>query len=342
MEGNPAALFFLSAGLFMGWSLGANDAANIMGTAVSTKMIKFRSAALIISVFVALGALISGAGTTKTLGELGDIVRLEEAFMASLAAALVVMVMTKNGLPVSTSQSIIGSIIGWNLYHGHTIDWSLLIRIAGTWVFAPVLGAVMAMVLFVIFAYIWKVLPVHIVRRDQWLRIALVIAGAFGAYSLGANNMANVMGVFVNSLNLPPLTLNTITVLNGQQMLFLLGAISVSVGVYTYSMKVMSTIGTGIMRLAPAHALIIVLSSALVLFLFASQNLQAWLISHNLPSFPLVPVSQSQAVVGSVVGIGIAKGGRNIKLALLGKIFLGWVITPVASIIVVFFLLTFS
>ncbi len=342
MGPNPAALFFLSAGLFMGWSLGANDAANIMGTAVSTRMIKFRSAALIIAIFVTLGAVISGAGTTETLGELGRINRLEEAFMASLAAALVVMVMTRNGLPVSTSQSIIGSLVGWNLYHGHSIDWSLLLRIAGTWVFAPVLGALMATLLSLLFSWLWINIPVHILRRDRWLRMALMAAGAFGAYSLGANNMANVMGIFVNSLQIPGLSMSGMTILSGQQMLFLLGALAVTAGVFTYSYKVMSTIGSGIYRLTPAHALIIVLSSALVLFLFASQSLQTFLLANNLPAFPLVPVSQSQAVVGSVVGIGLAKGGRNIKLSLLAKIFAGWVITPLASIVLVFFLLTFS
>ena len=48
---------FLSSGLFLGWSLGANDASNIFGTAVGTKMIKFRTAALISSVFVIIGAV---------------------------------------------------------------------------------------------------------------------------------------------------------------------------------------------------------------------------------------------------------------------------------------------
>ena len=47
-------IFFLSSGLFLGWSLGANDAANIFGTAVGTKMIKFKTAALICSMFIIL------------------------------------------------------------------------------------------------------------------------------------------------------------------------------------------------------------------------------------------------------------------------------------------------
>jgi PiT family inorganic phosphate transporter len=63
-------LFFLSSGLFLGWSLGANDAANIFGTAVGTKMIRFRTAAIICSIFIILGAVISGAGASHTLIEL--------------------------------------------------------------------------------------------------------------------------------------------------------------------------------------------------------------------------------------------------------------------------------
>ena len=53
-------LFFLSGGIFLGWSLGANDAANIFGTAVGTRMIKFTQAAIIASIFVMLGAMIQG------------------------------------------------------------------------------------------------------------------------------------------------------------------------------------------------------------------------------------------------------------------------------------------
>ena len=55
---------FLSSGLFLGWSLGANDAANLFGTAVGTKMVRFATAALVASVFVVLGAVSGGAGAS--------------------------------------------------------------------------------------------------------------------------------------------------------------------------------------------------------------------------------------------------------------------------------------
>ena len=64
-------LIFLLGGLFLGWSLGANDAANVFGTAVGTRMVSFGSAAIVCSVFVILGAIISGGGTTETLADEG-------------------------------------------------------------------------------------------------------------------------------------------------------------------------------------------------------------------------------------------------------------------------------
>ena len=51
-------LIFLLGGLFLGWSLGANDAANVFGTAVGTRMVQFKTAAIICSLFVILGAII--------------------------------------------------------------------------------------------------------------------------------------------------------------------------------------------------------------------------------------------------------------------------------------------
>ena len=80
-------LLFLTSGLFLGWALGANDAANVFGTAVGTRMVRFGTAAIICSIFVILGAVVSGAGAAHTLGKLGAINALAGSFMAAVAAA---------------------------------------------------------------------------------------------------------------------------------------------------------------------------------------------------------------------------------------------------------------
>lgn len=323
-------LLLLSSGLFLGWSLGANDAANVFGTAVGTKMIRFRTAAVIGSGFVVLGAIISGAGATETLGKLGSVNAMAGAFTVALAAALTVLWMTRLKLPVSTSQAIVGAIIGWNVYAQLPTNYNSLTKIVSTWVLCPVLSALFAVIFFFIFKYVVSRLPLSIIRLDAYTRLGLILAGAFGSYSLGANNIANVMGVFVPISPFGPSSFMLFD-LSSAQKLFLLGGIAISVGIITYSYKVMETVGSNIFKLSPVSALVVVLSSSAVLFIFASEGLKMWLTARGLPSFPLVPVSSSQAVVGAVIGIGIAKGGRNINYGILGKISIGWVTTPIAA-----------
>ena len=330
--------FFLSAGLFMGWSLGANDAANIFGTAVGTKMIRFTTAAIICSIFVILGAVAGGSGTAHTLGKLGSIDAIAGAFAVSASAAFTVMMMTKRGLPVSTSQAIVGAIIGWNVFGGIQTDTDVLIKITQTWVFTPILAAIFAVVIYFIVKFIIEHTSVHVVKMDKYTRYGLLIAGAFGSYSLGSNNIANVMGVFIQVSPFQDLTIGSIT-FTGIQQLFLLGGIAIAIGVFTFSKKVMMTVGNSIFKLSPISAFIVVLSSSLVLFVFSSEGLHSFLTSNNLPAFPLVPVSQSQAVVGSIMGVGLAKGGRNIDLSRIGKIATGWVLTPLIALVITFIVL---
>lgn len=332
---------FLSSGLFLGWSLGANDAANVFGTAVGTKMVKFRTAAIVCSIFIILGAVYAGAGASATLGELGHINALPGAFMVAFSAAISVYWMIQGGLPVSTSQAIVGAIVGWNYYSGKPTDVAVFSKIVSTWVLCPLLSGIIAIIIYLIVKSLLKHFHIHLIRQDSYTRIGLIVAGAFGAYALGANNIGNVMGVFVDSSPFQSLKIGNFFTLNGTQILFLVGGLAISSGVISYSQKVINTVGNGLMSMTPIVAWIVVVSQSLVLFIFASKGLQNFLISHDLPSFPLVPVSSSQAVIGAVIGIGIAKGGHGVRWSILGRIAVGWVATPLIAAIVCFISLFF-
>ncbi|BBB32847.1 inorganic phosphate transporter, PiT family [Thermotomaculum hydrothermale] len=328
-------LFFLSSGLFLGWSLGANDAANVFGTAVGSKMVRFKTAAIIASIFVISGAVISGAGASHTLGKLGAVNALGGSFMTALAAGYSVYLMTKYELPVSTSQAIVGAIVGWNFFSGFVTDYKILSKIISTWVICPILSAIFAAVLYLVMRSIFNNVKIHLLMIDSLTRIGLILVGAFGAYSLGANNIANVMGVFVPSVPFREINLGFFT-LSGPQQLFLIGGIAISVGIFTYSYKVMKTVGGELLKLSPQAALVVVLAESMVLFVFASQSLSDFVKSLGLPPIPLVPVSSSQAVVGAIIGIGIVRGWRNIRFQVMGKIALGWVATPIAAGVISF------
>jgi len=333
-------LLFLTSGLFLGWSLGANDASNVFGSAVGSRMVSFRKAAIIASVFVILGAVIQGAGAAGMLGKLGAVNAVGGSFTVALAAAVTVFLMTKFALPVSTTQAIVGAIIGWNLFTGNQTDGLALTQIVTTWVSGPIIGAVFAIILYMVVKSVKTNSSLHLIRFESYVRKGLIIVGAFGAYSLGANNIANVMGVFIPSFNLQELNLGLFTLSSAQQ-LFLLGGLAIAAGILTYSKKVMETVGSNIVELSSEAALVVVLAQALVLFIFSSSWLSDSFVRFGFPPIPMVPVSSSQVVIGSVIGIGLYKGARNINFRILGEISAGWIATPILSGLLTFISLFF-
>ena len=333
--------FFLSSGLFLGWSLGANDASNVFGTAVGARMIRFKTAAVCCSIFIILGSVISGAGASHTLGKLGAVNAIAGAFIVAFAAGISVYLMTKACYPVSTSQAIVGAIIGWNLFSGSPTDYNSLAKIVGTWVICPVISAIIAIGLYKLVVLGIRALKPHLLTLDALTRFGLLLVGAFGSYSLGANNIANVMGVFIPVSPFSDISLFGWITFSSAQQLFLIGGVAIAVGVFTYSKRVMETVGEGIVSLSPVAAFAVVSAHSVVLFLFASQGLESFLSNHGLPTIPLVPVSSSQAIVGAVIGVGLLKGGSSIRWRLLGGISIGWVVTPIIAAAICFISLFF-
>lgn len=303
---NPIVL----SGTFLGWGLGANDSANIFGTAVSTKVVRYSTAIILTSVFVILGAYIDGYRGIDKLSHYafsGGINTSKAAFLVMLAAAVTVAAMTILRLPVSTSQAVIGAIIGGGILQGKA-DFSTSIQFFSAWVVTPIGAMVIAWILY-------RVTGILIEKRltgfhfyELFIRMGYLAAGTVGAYSLGANNVANVTGVFSGALGI-------VTV----QQAALLGGLSIAVGVLTYSKPVMSTVGENLVHLSPIAGLLVVFSVSITTYFYALIG---------------IPVSTSQAVVGAIIGIGLCTGIKTINLKILRNILLGWIGTPTIAGIV--------
>jgi len=301
----------ISAGIFMGWSLGSNDSANIFGTGVGAKVIRFRTAVCLISIFVIVGALLEGEKCFGTVGQLSSL-DYRMAFFTMLSAALIVTLFTYWGMPVSTSQAVIGAILGASVHGGSTVDLTKLYKIFICWVLTPI-GAILTS--FLLYHLLGKVSDRYLknpVLRDSMIRWALICAGCFGAYALGSNNVANVTGVYVGSGLLIPF--------HGA----LIGGLSIVLGVVTYSRKVMETVGKKIVALDGYSAFIAELSAAIVVQIFTEVG---------------VPVSTSQAIVGAVAGVGLVKGVRAVSSKSMIEIVVGWISTPLSGGAVCYFLL---
>ena len=116
-------------------------------------------------------------------------------------------------------------------------DAGALTKILSTWVACPLLAGFIAAPLYRLTAVVLRRTKFHLLRLDAYTRLALVLAGAFGSYSLGANNIANVMGVFVPVSPFTGFSLGGLVTLSSVQQLFLLGAVAIGVGVFTYSKR---------------------------------------------------------------------------------------------------------
>ena len=304
------AWLWLSGGAFFGWSLGANDASHIFGTAVASRAIRFRTAAVCMCIFVTLGAFMQGHEGIRTLARLSTNDTVVSAFACVFSAGLAVGIMTLFRLPVSTSQALVFSIIGVSLAQGHSPNWSVLPKILICWVFTPIGAMVISILLYLGLGRLWDALQSRtgIGKLDAGLYISLIVVGSYGAYALGANNIANVVGVFA-----PFAPFNNISV----RLLGALGALFVSFGTFTYGKHVMFTVGHDLVPLEDFTAFITVLAQAITVHVYAMLG---------------VPVSTAQAVVGAVLGIGVIKGVSSVNWKVLVRIFLAWITTPVFAI----------
>jgi len=160
-ELTPFVILGLIAGLYMAWTIGANDVANAMGTSVGSKALTLGTAIIVAAVFEFCGAFLAGGHVAGTIR--GEVVRLgafaDEShtvgvgmLSALVAAAIWLHIATWRGWPVSTTHAIIGAVAGFGVFVGGlgAVRWDVILRIAASWVVSPFLGGVMAWLLFTI------------------------------------------------------------------------------------------------------------------------------------------------------------------------------------------------
>jgi inorganic phosphate transporter, PiT family len=318
---------WLTSGLVLGWSIGANVAANVFATAVASGMIRFSTAVKLGALFVILGGLINGPAAMNTLGKLGAVDTFAAAFSVALASALAIILMTAAKLPVSAAQTAVGALVGYQLCRYGSISataQNLLRTIIITWISVPFLAALTAFALYKTIAAVSRRAAMPLLMIDQWLRIALVTAGCYGAWALGGNNMANVVSFYVGLDLFAPLQVGP-WLISQPRMLALFGGLAMAGGMATYSRRIMLTVGRDLVKLDAITAFIAILSGALVVDLLSHQwQFAAFVI-------PAIPVSISQALVGSILGLGLARGMQTIRLGVLRNILIGWITAPLIS-----------
>ena len=146
---------------YMAWNIGANDVANAMGTSVGSRALTLKQAVIIAAVFEFCGAFFAGDAVTDTVRKGILVVDFETVtddfandlmygfIAAMMAAAIWLTTATRLGLPVSTTHSIIGGIIGVGLvlevqHDTSLINWEKTQEVVMSWVASPLMGGLLA------------------------------------------------------------------------------------------------------------------------------------------------------------------------------------------------------
>ncbi|MGI9590004.1 MAG: inorganic phosphate transporter [Myxococcota bacterium] len=392
--------------LYMAWAIGANDVANAMGTSVGSGALTIRQAVLVAAILEFSGAYLAGGHVTDTVrkgildvGRLSPDLVLYGMLGALASAATLLLVATRFGLPVSTTHSIVGAIVGFGSV-GLGIDavnWAKVGQIVASWFTSPFIGGALA---FVIFIVVRRLIldrsdPVAAARRwgpvfygvvffviglvtlfkglknlkldydlPQALMGALVLAvvgsgvgrlllnrvrvreeerplrrvervfvvlqvltACAVAFAHGSNDVANSIGPLAAVVHV-----SAGAELGGkapvEPWMLMVGGIGIVAGLWTWGYRVMETVGKKITELTPSRGFTAELAAAITIVLASRLG---------------IPVSTTHILVGSVLGVGLARGIGALDLRVVGNILISWVATvPIAAVLSIFFFYFFK
>jgi len=406
-------LVWLAGGLalYMAWAIGANDVANAMGTSVGSGSLTVMQAVVVAGILEFCGAFFIGGHVTETVRKgiltpeavsVNPKLLLYGMLGALASAGTLLIVATRWGLPVSTTHSIVGAIVGFGSV-GMGLDavvWGKVAQIMVSWVTSPLIGGVAAYLIFNLtrrlildredplaetrrygplffFVVVFVIALVTLFKGLKNLKLdfdmpqalalsALVglVAAALGrfflvrvhaqgeadagdrfrhvervfvvlnimtacavAFAHGSNDVANSIGPLAAVIHLSR-GADFATKANVEPWMLALGGFGIVVGLATWGYRVMETVGKKITELTPSRGFAAQLAAALTIVLASRLG---------------IPVSTTHILVGSVLGVGMARGIAALDLRVVGSILVSWVATlPIAAVLSIFFFYFFK
>lgn len=410
--GAPLIVWLAGAlALFMAWAIGANDVANAMGTSVGSGALTLFGAVVVAGVLEFAGAFLVGGHVTETVRKSilsADVLAGNESLIAygmlgALAAAgTLLLAATRYGLPVSTTHSIVGAIVGFGMVGlgFDAVNWGKVSQIVLSWVTSPLIGGVLAFLVFKLTRYcildrenpmqeakrfgpmfffvVFSVIAlVTVFKGFKHLSLELSSTEAFGAaaavgvigaaighfflqrvkvdrdptgsdrfrqvervfvvlqiltacavaFAHGSNDVANAIGPLAAVIHFSKGAAYAGEAVVEPWML-MVGGIGIVVGLATWGYRVMETVGRKITELTPSRGFSAELAAALTI-VFASRM--------------GIPVSTTHILVGSVLGVGLARGIGALDLRVVGSILISWVATlPIAAVLSIMYFYLFK
>lgn len=305
----------LVSGLFFGWTIGSHYTGATMGMAYGSGLIKSRFlATVLIAVFVLLGATFDSSHVVSTVGT--GIIRDQDltplgAMVMMLTAALVTAGNTWMKWPVSTSQLACFSVVGAALAMHAPVFWSTtVVFLFVTWIGTPIASGILG---FFFTRAADKISNRSSERAKYWLRWLLLVASCYAAYTLGANNTGNAVGVFYGLHKMSQIQAGFV------------GGLVMAIGALTWGQPILKKVGKGLVDLD--------------LNMGVGAKLAQSMTAHTA-AFLGYPTSMNQALLGGMAGASGARGREPMSWKAVREIVFSWFFTPVLAGIVSFLLYT--
>ncbi|HJP17435.1 MAG TPA: inorganic phosphate transporter [Nitrospinota bacterium] len=392
----------VSFGFYMAWNIGANDAANSMGTSVGSGALTLKQAVIAASVFSFIGAVLLGGDVTNTIRkgmiDPGIFDHAPFSLVYGMLAALIatglwLQLATYYALPVSTTHSIVGAIIGIGIIVGgfDALNIKKIMQIFASWVVSPVSGGLIAFIVFTfikkkiidtrtplqnvkthapylvfivfiiltlsliykgmknlhlnipfeqallistgagILSFLICILLIKKIKNDQKSGFEKefqsmekifghlqVLTALYVALAFGANDVANAIGPLAGIVSV--IQTKTVAMKVGVPIWILaLGGVGIAVGICTWGYKVIETTGKKITELTPSRGFSAEFGTATTVLTCSLLGL---------------PVSTTHTLVGSIIGVGFARGIATLNFQVVKNIVLSWIVTlPLTAIL---------
>ncbi len=286
--------------LLIAFGVGSNDTSNALGICIGAGVISLKKALFLFGILVFLGIMLSGGKVLSTVGK--DLVSPNtfNTILAMLVAGFLVILSNIKKLPLSTHQVIIGALVGGAIASGIKVNFKKLTLIAISWIISPFIALCITFLLGLILEKIFKKLA--FIQIEKLLRNFLLLSAALLSFNTGANELATVLGpvcyIIPEKYHIE---------------IFALGSLTVFLGSYLLSCRVIETIGKGITALDPFSGFIAQLGAGLSVYLFTTLGM---------------PISTTYCIIGGIVGVGLTKGLSTVSFPLVKKIIFNFLLAP--------------
>ena len=289
----------LAACILIALGIGSNDTSNALGICIGCGIISYRRAIVVFGFLVLVGILVQGAKVMDTVGRNLLEVNLTILTISLSVSAVLIILSNWRRLPLSTHQVIIGSLVGAGVAYEAPVNWLSLTEIVLSWVISPLVALCCGNLFYRLMEKTLSKLPLF--RIERILRVLLLMSGFLIAYNTGANELATILGPVIYAG------------MTGKPEASVAGALFVFLGAWLLSHRVIETVGKGITALDPFSGFAAQFGAGACVLFF---------------TFLGMPISTTYCVIGAISGVGMVKGMGTVRVSLLKKILMNWILAP--------------